>query len=231
MKEQITGIDSNYGDATFRIFHFSLSPIPELLPKHHTHQYYEILFCAGESVHYLLEDGEIRLKKNQYLILPPGVPHMADTEKGAIKAESIAFSLSEGKGKKGFYRSFEQTLLSHSLRPLHASAELFEALRALNGANWNGTPGSYCRLKYLAPAFLFALFDGLNVFDDGERATAMEHDREDTVALLDNLLNNQSLTLRDLSAKINYSERHTARMIRKQYGVSFSELRKRQRTL
>lgn len=230
MKEQITGIESNYGDASIRIFHFSIHPLPGVLRKPHTHQYYEILFCTEKSLVYRVEDKDILLQKNQFIIIPPNIPHIRVSESGEkFPIEGISFSLTEQKGKTGFYRAFEEALRQRALSPIPLPSELLTRFRAVNRADWSGSLQSYCQLKSLTSAFIFELFGVLDAFSCEEHATGLDRDREDILVLLDNLLNNRALSLQELAKRINYSERHTARLIRKHYHMSLSELRKRQR--
>ena len=44
--------------------------------------------------------------------------------------------------------------------------------------------------------------------------------------LLDNLINRPNITLDEIAAATHYSKRHISRLIKQQYGVSFSVLRK-----
>ena len=63
MKEQIFGIQSNYGDASLRFYHISLSPVADASEKGHTHAYYELLFCIDGSFSYAVEGKKVQICK------------------------------------------------------------------------------------------------------------------------------------------------------------------------
>lgn len=228
MKEQITGIYLDYGDAVFRIYHICMPPVTDPLPNMHSHRYYELLFSTQEGLLYQFEDGTVSVGSNQILIVPPNTPH-ASLSKDKEKAGGLCFTLTLQKGRGGFYDAFEQALQRHAKRPIHIPASLLQSLRTLNEGDWSGSLRGYCRLKAAASAFLFSLFEVLDAFSSTERSTGADLEREDIQVLLDNLLQYPSLSLREIAREINYSERHTARLIQKFYQMSFSELRKRQK--
>ncbi len=231
MNNRIHSIGLEYGDANFRLFHISLSkhstpPLPE-----HSHRYYELHLCLGGSHDYVLDGQTVPLCRNQLLIIPPHKLHCpASTATEDYRCVVLSFSLSECKGRRGFYRAFSRALETHAKHPQEASRSLIERLLALNAADWSGSLRSYCHLKAEAGAMLFTLFEDLHGYDEAKPPVGLDPDREDLHVLLDNLLNNPDLSLREIAEEINYSERHTARLIRSYYHMSLTELRRHRRS-
>ena len=52
---------------------------------------------------------------------------------------------------------------------------------------------------------------------------------EDAMALIENMANDPSASLADIAETVNYSQRQTQRLIKKMYGLSLSEIRKKMR--
>jgi hypothetical protein len=164
------------------------------------------------------------------LINPPSTTHFPvhGGDEGYHSAV-LSFSLSEKKGKTGFYRAFEEALRQHSVTPVTVSSQLIRQLRTIEQADWSGSLRSHCQLKAETSSLIYALFDTLGAFESPEGIGGLDHDREDVRVLLDNLLNNREITLGEIARRINYSERHTARLIRQTYHMSLTQLRRAQK--
>lgn len=229
MKEQINSICLDYGDAAFRVFHISILSSSEISHNPHSHQYYEIHLCAQGTYNYEIEGTVIPLHANQMLIIPPSVTHIPVHRADRYHSAVLSFSLSEKKGKIGFYRAFEDALSQHASHPVTVPSCLLQQLVAIERSDWSGSMKSYCQLKAEISALILSLFETLGAFAAHKGIGGLEHDREDVCVLLDNLLNNRSLSLKEIAERINYSERHTARLIQKYYGLSISDIRKKQK--
>ena len=82
------------------------------------------------------------------------------------------------------------------------------------------------RLKAAAACFLSDLFHLLSPYAT-KTDTAPEPPCDSEVAvLLENMVNRPDITLEQIAAATNYSTRHTARLIKKIYGASLSEIRR-----
>jgi AraC-like DNA-binding protein len=83
-----------------------------------------------------------------------------------------------------------------------------------------------CRLKAAAACFLSDLFHLLSPYAT-ETGTSPEPPCDTEVAvLLENMVNRPDITLEQIAEAINYSTRHTARLIKNIYGASLSEIRR-----
>jgi AraC-like DNA-binding protein len=73
----------------------------------------------------------------------------------------------------------------------------------------------------VAAGFIYQLFAHLV-----ENASIAVPGKQDALVLMDNMINRPDVTLAEIASTINYSQRHTARLIEKYYGTSLSQLRK-----
>ncbi|MBR2353786.1 MAG: AraC family ligand binding domain-containing protein, partial [Clostridia bacterium] len=213
----------------FRVFHISLLSSSEITHNPHSHQYYEIHLCSQGTYNYQIEGTAIPLHANQMLIIPPLTTHVPVSRADRYHSAVLSFSLSEKKGKAGFFRAFEDALTQHASHPVTVPSCLLQQLVAIEQSDWSGSLKSHCRLKAEISALILSLFETLGAFESPKGPGGLEHDREDVCVLLDNLLNNRSLSLKDIAERINYSERHTARLIQQTYHMSLTQLRRAQK--
>lgn len=237
MKRKVNSIEMTFGDARFRLYHIQL-PQEDLGPKapiYHDHGYYELHFAVRGSYEYKFPGKEVTLAQHQMLIIPPGVPHNTIlTENGDYEHTALQLVLTEGKGIGGFHTYFKETLNTMALTPLSFAPALLQPLHQLKRSDLYDADAEldvrgYCYLSAQAYTLLYGIFDGINEFGSAKKHTAVHRDRMDSLVLLDSLINNPRITLSEIAEKINYSERHTARLIEQVYHMSFSELRQKRK--
>ena len=78
-----------------------------------------------------------------------------------------------------------------------------------------------CKLKQVASDFICKLF---GVILDGNDFST--NDSTDKMILIDNLINYPDISIKDIARLSNYSERQISRLIKKNYGVTFKELKR-----
>ena len=227
MKEKISSIRLEYGDAVFRIYHIRLTgrrALQEMVS--HDHQYYELHFAQQGEYPYRVDGKQLLLRANHLLIIPPGMAHESVGLPDDYRYAVLSLSLSQKNGDGGFYSYFKAALDRSVCTPIAAPPSLADHMVQFKRWELYRTVKGCCYLKARASALLFELFDLLGFApEDGHRHA--DFDYEDRLILLDNLLNQHEFTLRDIAEQINYTPRHTARLIRKIYGHSLSELRKK----
>lgn len=237
MKDKIRSIPLEYGDAIFRMFYIQLMKRAlENTPDKHTHGYYELHFAKKGSYEYVLEDRAVTLREGQLLIIPPDASHRP-VSFAASKGKEIGyegtvleFSLSRGQGGRSFFDAFSQALERSSCVPITVSANLLQAANSLKETTFENVLRGYCQFKARAGEFLYLLFDELETFDAPNSCGDGVTDRDDNLILLENLINQSGSTLKEIAEAMYYSERHTSRLIRNIYGVSFSELKKQRKS-
>lgn len=231
MTETIHSITLAYGDALFHLYQFQLNP--STAPQDqvvHGHRFYELHIAQEGAYTYSVGTQQIPVTRNQLLIIPPDIPHASvqTQQPDGYRYTVLSLSLEKQEGEEGFYAYFQQTLDQCALRALPIPAELSRWGAELNRAELYGAIRGSCYLKMQASALIYLLFDSLNGFRSSGMARHGECDEHNRLVLLDTLVNQADRSLSDIASAIHYSPRHTARLIHKLYGVSLSELRKKQ---
>lgn len=71
MKRSVKTISLEYGDARIKFYEIDLKTTSNNIPYLHSHCYYELHFLAGDTFVCSLKDREIKLKRNEFIIVPP----------------------------------------------------------------------------------------------------------------------------------------------------------------
>ena len=163
------------------------------------------------------------------LIIPPQVPHASVLSASwDYEYTVISFSLEKRDGEDGFYSFFESSLNACALTPINISPSFIKkAIELMRGELYCAIKGE-CYLKMQGSAFIYELFDILNHFGTATEPKNASENESNRLVLLDTLINDSSVSLIEIAAAINYSTRHTARLIKSIYGTSISEIRKKQ---
>ena len=86
----------------------------------------------------------------------------------------------------------------------------------------------FCYLKREGAALIEQLTLGLRNYIPLDFTPSFERNRDDVLALLDVMVGKSEFSLSDIARHINYSPRHTARLIKQIYGDSLSSIRREQ---
>ena len=79
-----------------------------------------------------------------------------------------------------------------------------------------------CQLKSVASDLIYHMFN--HILSD---TTLVKRNDESVTVLIDNLVNNLQYTFQDIAETTGYSQRQLSRIIKKHYGLSFTELRRK----
>jgi len=231
MKESVCSFRFDYGDALFRLYQFNISengddsPLPV-----HGHQFYELHFAFEGEYSYVIGDEKITLSRGQMLLIPPDTPHLAvDPNCDSYKYAVISFSLNRQDGENGCFLYFKNTIDATVKRPLTANAALASLAKGLTERSYADSVEGICAYKVKATTFIYELFDSLNGFHSKHQPPKVGQNEEDRLVLLETLVNQPHRRIDEIAEAINYSPRHTARLIRSIYGMSLSEIRKSQK--
>lgn len=189
--------------------------------KFHKHINFEIHFAINGSYEYELTDKKILLKKNQMLIIPPGVTHKAvDVSEKEYDFKILTLKISSEK-TGGFYDFFTSAFQKRALESIEVQEELVNDVLSLYSAMDANSYMQSIHLNCCASMVIYALCKLLT--EDKEKYPS-EMD-EHLEVQIENLVNNFTLSLTDIAKKINYSPRQTERLIKKIYGQSLTEIR------
>ena len=228
----IRSVSLDYGDTRFSLYLIELpkecqsptAPLPQGIQMH-SHFYYEIHYATQGQCLYRFPDRELVLQKGQMLLIPPETLHFAqDLNPKTIQVISLSLSVTEEPGK--FHPAVLSMLDAVACQPIAAPRGLPGYVDILQDRELYTSVLGICRLKAAAADLVRDLFQALRVYCE-EPAAAPETpcDGEVTI-LLENMVNRPDITLEQIAAAVNYSTRHTARLIKSIYGASLSEIRR-----
>lgn len=228
----IRTVSIDYGDARFSIYLISLpgayrSPGAEVTHVMHSHFYYELHYASRGQCLYRFSDREVLLQEGQMLLIPPGQHHLSvgtDSESYTPQVLSLSITTTENAGR--FYPSFLSMLNAAALTPLPGSFAIAGYIDVLQQRPlYDSVPG-ICRLKAAAACFLSDLFHLLSPYATETGTSAEPPCDTEMAVLLENMVNRPDISLEQIAEAINYSTRHTARLIKNIYGASLSEIRR-----
>ncbi len=231
MKTSIHGISLEYGDALLKLLKIKIiSSKREEYDVTHNHKFYELHLAHQGSYTYTVGDEQITLQKNQLLIIPPNIPHVSVSgKKGDYEYSCLSIHLSQIVGVAGFFSYFENVLNKYAKTPITVQPSLIGKISKLHDLDQQSNIiRDTCALKVYASSFFYELFYLLDGFSSTTPQHSSQIDTDERLVLLEELMNDQNLSLSEISKEIGYSSRHTARLINKYYGCSLSEFRKRQ---
>lgn len=222
MKRSVKTISLEYGDARIKFYEIDLKTTSNNIPYLHIHCYYELHFLAGDTFVCSLKDREIKLKRNEFIIVPPEILHR--TSKGTSPQEKqfvISMSIDKVKDSACFYDAFISALEKHTLNPISFPAHLENTLSGFIQSNHYDDVLGYLQLKAAAAEFVSWLFGRLLA-----EKIPLNVGPDNIMILIDNMINRPDITLDEIAAATNYSKRHISRLIEKRYGCTISVLRR-----
>ena len=230
----IRAVSMDYGDTRFSVYRIRLPEEyrdPELMPyRHHmmhSHFYYEIHYALRGQCRYQFKDRELTLQEGQMLLIPPETLHAAvelSSEHHELRVVSLSLAETDGAGR--FYPAFLAMLEAAACTPLAAPTGISEYVDVFQQqALYNSVLG-ICQLKAAAANLICDLFQLLSPFVPEVPASPDLSCDAEVAILLENMVNRPDISLEQIAAAVNYSTRHTARLIKSIYGASLSEIRR-----
>lgn len=227
----IRTVSLEYGDTRVSIYRIHLSqehkaPLPDTRSVMHSHFYYELHYAAQGQYLYRFSDRQILLRQGEMLLIPPNVLHGTTdktSENYTPHVLSLSLTATDSAGK--FHSAFTAMLGAAALNPIRSPAALPGQMEILQQESLYDSVLGVCKLKATAGDLISDLFHLLGPYATEASASEPPCDAEVAV-LLENLVNRPDISLEQIAAAINYSPRHTARLIKNIYGVSLSEIRR-----
>lgn len=230
--DSIRTVSMEYGDTRISIYLIDLAeehkvPLPDARPVMHSHFYYELHYAARGQYLYHFSDREILLRQGEMLLIPPNVIHGAiDKESDSFTPHVLSLSLTATEAAGKFYPAFSAMLSDAAMHPMQAPASLPDQLRILQEKELYRSVLGVCRLKAAAGSLIFDLFHLLRPYGAEAETVPEPPCGAEVTVLLENMVNRPDIPLEQIAAATNYSTRHTARLIKKIYGASLSEIRR-----
>lgn len=230
----IRAVSMDYGDTRFSVYLIRLPEEyrePELLasrqPVMHSHFYYEIHYALRGQCRYRFKDRELTLREGQMLLIPPEILHAAvELSSDHHELQVISLSLAETDGAGRFYPAFLAMLEAAACTPMVAPAGLSDYVDIFQQQELYGSVLGICQLKSAAASLVRDLFQLLSPYAPETPASPDLSCDAEVAILLENMVNRPDISLEQIAAAVNYSTRHTARLIKSIYGASLSEIRR-----
>jgi mannose-6-phosphate isomerase-like protein (cupin superfamily)/AraC-like DNA-binding protein len=230
----IRSVSLDYGDTRFSVYLIRLpekyrdpEPLSNCPPVMHSHFYYEIHYALRGQYRYHFTDRELTLQEGQMLLIPPETLHAAVEPASAHhELRVLSLSLAETEGAGRFYSAFLAMLEAAACTPMPAPAGLKDYVDVFQQQALYSCVLGVCRLKAAAANLVCDLFHLLSPFAPETPAVPDLSCDAEVAILLENMVNRPDISLEQIAAAINYSTRHTARLIKNIYGASLSEIRR-----
>lgn len=221
---QVNFVDLIFNDAGIRFFNFTgVENIePDWDPTWHNHISYELHFSFAATVNYKFADRQITLSPGEMLIIPPTVEHVSVATKYPKKDfATISMDVKKLNACDTFYENFALALEKHALSPVKIPESLRESLFTLDRPELYATMLGVCRLKTAASQVVFSLFK--KIMPD----KPVKHENINQKVLIDLMIFSRDTTLDKIALATNYSKRQLSRIIKEQYGMTFSQIRRK----
>lgn len=180
----------------------------------HVHPCMEYTFCLSGQVAVKVENQELLLKENEAVFVPPHTIHNRRIEPGS----RVIVLLYGRNWTPDFANQFLKNV------PAHYTFELDELFRDLLVDYTEGG-----RSVYASKALLYYACER---FMKGNTLKPMEKKRDDaTIRMLEYIQDNfhEELTLEEFAAQNNFSYHYVSKLVKKNFGISFTELLARYR--
>lgn len=191
----------------------------------HTHNDWELRYVAsGTGIQYI-ENKSIKIKSGDVLVIPPMTPHKQSEEASSEDLVQFSFRISVRKSDAPSVLAFEK-ILGSALKTHDDRFSLAHLFNRLWKEMTERKPGYFNYAQSLCLSIIIEHLrltgqDTRAVFTtDGERYANLWRTK------LDRFLYTRykdNIKLEDLADEVALSPRHAARMIEKEYGVTFIE--------
>lgn len=225
MDRNIYFADMEYGDANVSFLHFGEAH-EKGASLWHKHIFYELHFSFDKIVNYRFKNCSLELNPGEFLIIAPSVLHESvDYDSNSDRFAVISLEIAR-TGKDGvFYNSFINALDSVALKPIKISGIKKDVVLSFRRKELYESVLGICELKMNAAQILYMLIK--KTFKDRN----VKPDCDKSKIIIDNMISNPHITLGDMAVATNYSRRHLSRIIKEQYGETFSQIKKRNNNL
>lgn len=190
----------------------------------HKHLNYEIHFALSGCYKYSFVDKSVVLNKNEMLIIPPGELHKVIRPQGEnyeFTVLTIRFSSADADQ---FYDYFHSMFKQNSLKCLQVQENVVKSVFKLNNVVAE-TTNDCLQSIYLTSCAAEILYELCSAMAENRKKWPVSENSKNIEVKIENMVNaNMSVT--DIANKINYSTRHTERLVKKIYGKSLSEIRR-----
>ena len=213
-------ISLQYGDAEISFYNIKIHHKHDNIKMNwHSHRYFELHFLHKGRYTYNFEQGDVVLTEGEMLIIPPDCPHFPVIDIGKENLDVVSLSIEQREDEQRFYQALTEALNGAALKPMAFS---FDEVETFEYTELYRSVLGVLKLKQVAAEFTNRLFSRLISNNNTSIASGKA-----SAVLIDTLVNTEGTTLDEIAKATNYSKRHITRLIKKIYGMTFSELKRK----
>lgn len=220
------GIKFQLDNLKIKVIHINYGVFYKPFPKHkHGNKFYEAHLVTGGSGTLIADGREYPVKGGMLYMTGPLVEHEQITNpEDPMDEYCIQFEISETKGEKpGKTATFLKETVFWIGEDTQNMARLFEMLTEECENKKIGYIQSVINLSFQVMVCLARNYAGSEQVGDYSPITP--DDKRTIIADESFMYNYQTITLEELSRRLNLSTRQTQRFLKKAYGKSFRELK------
>ena len=224
MKDYVEHIILNYNDLDITFFKVNIDTEKHQTENMHRHNYYEVHFSHNEYFTYEFCNKTITLSPKQIIIIPPQTLHKTNYSKSVIPTV-VSFVITSSENTKN-YKHISESLDNISLKAIDFTSLSNEQLLFLGNSQLYRTFLGNCKLKEIASSFVYEILSLALKNND-----FVVDKNFDIMLLIDNLINYPNVTVKEIAKITNYSERQISRLIKQNYKMTLSEIKRRTKVI
>lgn len=231
MKNKIISVEDisvDYGDARFVLYRMDVGSKKEEKdepPMLHRHSFYEIHIVKKGAYTFWKKNGQVTAGENNILFIKPKYEHYSFLKEGENSISYIiSLSVSKIAGEPHIFDMFLQNSEKLNMKPTKIPKLLEERAERFHMAQGTGVRGRLYE-KLTATELLYSLLDFILPEEEEERKSAKNMTDDDIAIMLETLIDTNS-NLSEISEMLGYSRRHMIRIIKKNFGMTYTELLK-----
>lgn len=196
----------------------------------HMHMTYELHFILDGECPICVDDSEYILKKNSVCIIPKKTNHYFPMHSNKCEGFGMMMSVKYNKEDKTLKKSSVESELPFDLPGefsiIEGNSKIENYINDFISAYKNKGFGYKCIKRSALTLIFFTILDELNGHKYLEPKITESARSNDDFILDSYIVNNycRNITLLDVSKALGYSVTHTGRIIKKNYGMSYSDL-------
>lgn len=195
------------------------------MPTHsvvHSHGYYELHLVTKGEYTYTIDGKNLCVRAGELTVIKPDTLHKSVVFSEDIEVSVLGLTVHKISDDSDFCKTLteklDETLCTALMLPTRLADKIVDyCMRPVAD-----TVADYCKNKLTACEIAVGLITLICDNDTFYRSSACV----DFDIMLETFISMPSVTLKQMAQRLNYSERHLARMIKSRYGMSLTDLRR-----
>lgn len=199
--------------------------------NYHFHSSYEIHVPVRGNLHILIEEKDVFVKPGMVCVIPPNAVHYVFGDENSFRV-SYRFNFSHtGGGERDYFSVFNNAYSNIKDVCVIENCDIYSRYLSVAADNLlNLKPDvMVSELLFLAGYEIAAAASGAYGEKDNAGNRCSHSLMAENIEEFFNNYYNKSICLKDLADYLNFSSRHTERIMQKLFGMSFNEMLNRKR--